>query len=162
MNAQKNSSHGQEVSELWGDEVRLKQVLINLVKNALKFTTKGHITVELSYDSIKGVLHGFVRDSGRGIAPEDMPKLFSRFGKLARTADVNNEGIGLGLTIVKLIVQQHNGDVNVESPGVNKGSTFSFWMKMGLFENALNASNFENQGAISLQDVSVSMAEDDS
>ena len=111
-------------------------MLINLVKNALKFTKKGQIAIEMSYDSIEGVLHGSVRDTGRGIAPEDMPKLFSRFGKLARTADVNNEGIGLGLTIVKSIVQQHDGEVNVESPGVNKGSTFSFWMKMCLFEDA--------------------------
>ena len=104
MSFQKNNNEGQDVPELWGDEVRLKQVLINLVKNALKFTKKGHIAVELGYDSIDGVLHGSVRDTGRGIAPEDLPKLFSRFGKLARTADVNNEGIGLGLTIVKSIV----------------------------------------------------------
>ena len=71
---------------LWGDETRLKQVLINLVKNALKFTRRGTIVAELSYDSEEGILYGSVLDSGQGIEAEDLPKLFSRFGKLQRTA----------------------------------------------------------------------------
>ena len=119
---------------LFGDETRLKQVLINLVKNAFKFTVTGQIKVELSYDVQQCSLSGKVSDSGCGISEEDLPKLFSRFGKLARTADVNDEGIGLGLTIVKSIVRQHGGDVSVTSPGVGRGSTFSFELKMGIAE----------------------------
>lgn len=61
-----------------------------------------------------------------------MPKLFSRFGKLSRTANINHEGIGLGLTIVKSIIEQHDGFVNANSDGEGKGSTISFEIKIGL------------------------------
>ena len=71
-----------------------------------------------------------VIDTGVGIAAEDMAALFSRFGKLHRTASMNSEGIGLGLTIVKQIVESAKGKVTVTSEGVGKGSTFSFSMLM--------------------------------
>ena len=71
-----------------------------------------------------------VIDTGSGIAAEKMDALFSRFGKLQRTAEMNSEGIGLGLTIVKQIVKQAKGKVEVFSQGVGKGSRFSFSMKM--------------------------------
>ena len=71
-----------------------------------------------------------VRDSGVGIAPEDMKKLFNRFGKLQRTAKMNSEGIGLGLTIVKQIVELGGGEIKVFSNGIGKGSTFSFTLPM--------------------------------
>lgn len=100
------------------------------MRNALKFTDSGFIEIKLSYCRKSGVLHGEVRDSGCGIAQEDLVKLFSRFGKLARTADINHEGIGLGLTIVKQIVEQFGGGVQVHSDGSGQGSTFSFSMKI--------------------------------
>ena len=71
-----------------------------------------------------------VIDTGAGIAPEDMAALFSRFGKLLRTAEINSEGIGLGLMIVKQIVESASGEVKVFSEGVGKGSTFTFSMLM--------------------------------
>ena len=71
----------------------------------------------MSYDMLRGVLVGHVKDTGRGIDKADIAKLFSRFGKLQRTADVNHEGIGLGLTIIKSIIGQHNGHINVHSDG---------------------------------------------
>ena len=72
-----------------------------------------------------------VKDTGKGISREDFPKLFTRFGKLQRTAEINSEGIGLGLTMVKQIVEKAGGIVDVESEGIDKGSLFSFCMKMG-------------------------------
>ena len=92
-----------------GDERRFKQVLINLVKNALKFTRRGSIEILTSYDDDQQMLNVQVNDTGSGIAPEDISKLFSRFGKLSRTQNVNQEGIGLGLTIVKNIVELSEG-----------------------------------------------------
>ena len=86
----------------------------------------------MSYDMARGVLVGHVKDTGRGIHKDDIAKLFSRFGKLHRTADVNNEGIGLGLTIIKQIIEQHNGLITVHSAGVSKGSIFCFEMQMAL------------------------------
>ena len=87
--------------KILGDERRFKQVLINLVKNALKFTLAGSITIKACYESASKSLVVHVVDTGTGIALEDQSKLFSKFGKLHRTADLNHEGIGLGLTIVK-------------------------------------------------------------
>ena len=71
-----------------------------------------------------------ITDTGAGIAEEDFDKLFSKFGKLHRTADMNHEGIGLGLTIVKQIIEKAGGDIQVFSTGLGKGSTFIFSMKM--------------------------------
>ena len=73
--------------ELVGDERRFKQVLINLVKNSLKFTSRGSIEIISAYDYDLQHLIVHVKDTGVGIASEDIPKLFSRFGKLHRTAD---------------------------------------------------------------------------
>ena len=64
LSAQVHANNSQDAPLLWGDETRLKQVLINLVKNALKFTKKGHISVELSYDQPNGILYGSVEDTG--------------------------------------------------------------------------------------------------
>ena len=71
---------------LFGDERRFKQVLINLIKNALKFTKNGQIKIKALYRTAKSELIVSVEDTGVGIAPEDIPKLFTRFGKLQRTA----------------------------------------------------------------------------
>ena len=115
---------------LIGDDRRFKQVLINLVKNAVKFTNHGQISIRYWYNYDKEKLHVEVQDTGVGIAADDIPKLFNKFGVLARTAGVNHEGIGLGLTIVRQIVQQAKGKVSVRSDGLGKGSVFSFSMKM--------------------------------
>ena len=65
-----------------------------------------------------------VKDTGVGIDANDLNKLFTRFGKLQRTSEMNSEGIGLGLTIVKRIVESSGGQVSVFSPGLGEGSTF--------------------------------------
>ena len=84
---------------LEGDELRLKQILINLVKNALKFTLNGFIKIYMGYDSENGLIKAHVVDTGKGIKPEDHAKLFKLFGKLKRTAEMNSEGLGMGLMI---------------------------------------------------------------
>lgn len=73
-----------------------------------------------------------VVDSGKGIDPQDINKLFNMFGKLLRTAEQNHEGIGMGLMICKNLVEQNQGTINVHSDGLDKGSIFSFTMKMNL------------------------------
>ena len=115
-----------------GDERRLKQILLNFVKNAKKFTRSGSITLTAGYNAEEQRLTIYVKDTGVGIAKSDMPKLFSRFGKLKRTAKMNNEGIGLGLTIVKSIVNKNGGKVYAHSDGKNKGSTFGVQLLMPL------------------------------
>lgn len=111
-----------------GDVRRFQQIMINLVKNALKFTTKGSITIKASYCDEENFLLVHVCDTGVGISQADIPKLFTRFGKLQRTALMNSTGIGLGLTIVKQIVESAKGEIEVRSDGVGQGSTFLFSM----------------------------------
>ena len=104
---------------------------MNLVKNSIKFTKKGSIAIKACFlpapDNLL-VIH--VKDTGTGIEKEDFLKVFTRFGKLQRTAEINNEGLGLGLNIVKSIVEKSGGFVNIESEGIGHGSNFSFSMKM--------------------------------
>lgn len=104
---------------LLGDQVRLKQILINLVKNALKFTThrNGLVRVIMAYDYEKDLLKVHVVDTGKGIREEDMAKLFKMFGKLKRTAEANSEGIGMGLMICQNLVKMNNGEISVKSRG---------------------------------------------
>ena len=77
-----------------------------------------------------GKITVFVRDTGSGIDQKDLPKLFKKFGKLETTAKLNNNGFGLGLTIVKKIVELGGGTVSVHSDGIGLGSLFAFDMKM--------------------------------
>jgi len=129
---------------LIGDVRRLKQVLINLVKNSIKFITDdqfGLIEIVARYERDREMLRVDVKDNGRGISPDDIDSLFKRFGKLQRTAEMNNEGVGLGLTIVKQIVESCNGKVSVRSPGVGKGTTMSFSMQMKSFQGNLEDYN---------------------
>ena len=121
----------QELPEhLVGEEVRLKQILINLIKNALKFTKKGWIKIIVAYDYNEKMLKVHIFDSGKGIKQEELNKLFTKFGKLRRTAEMNSEGIGLGLMICKELVSKNQGTIEVNSEGENLGSVFTFTMKM--------------------------------
>ena len=113
---------------LYGDVMRLKQVLINLIKNSLKFTKHGTIKIFTAYDKVKQMLEVHVVDSGRGITKSEMSTLFNMFGKLKRTASQNSEGIGMGLMICKSIVEANRGLLDVKSKGENQGSSFIFTM----------------------------------
>ena len=103
---------------------------MNLVKNAIKFTFNGTILIKIGYDSQNQMLRGQVIDTGVGIAHEDLPKLFNRFGKLLRTAEMNHDGIGLGLSITKTIVEKSGGEIFLSSPGLGKGTQVTFSMKV--------------------------------
>lgn len=91
-------------SVIFSDQKRLKQILFNLIGNALKFTYKGGITLNLKYDSRTTQLTVSVRDTGIGIKPEDLVKLFHFFGQVSSSKSINKSGMGLGLTISKMII----------------------------------------------------------
>ena len=88
------------------DQKRIKQILFNLIGNALKFTYKGKITLGLEYDALSGILSVSVQDTGIGIKPEDLAKLFQFFSQVSSSKNINKSGMGLGLTISKMIIQQ--------------------------------------------------------
>ncbi|MFN3430363.1 MAG: PAS domain-containing protein, partial [Candidatus Sericytochromatia bacterium] len=105
------------------DGHRIVQVLTNLVSNAIKFTERGHVSVRVR--SRDGELLTEVVDTGSGIAPQDIPRLFQRFQQLDMSQTRRVGGTGLGLAISKAIVEAHGGTIGVESePGT--GSTFWF------------------------------------
>ncbi len=105
------------------DPTLIRQAIANLVDNAIKYTSaSGSVTIH-AYQQ-KGNQYIAVRDTGLGIAPTDQARLFERFYRARRQETLNIKGTGLGLAIVKSIVQQHGGDVAVESR-LGEGSTFT-------------------------------------
>ena len=121
-----------------GDKRRFQQVLINLIKNAIKFTHRGQIQIKAWFNVPLSSLIVHIVDDGVGIASEDFPTLFTRFGKLNRTAEQNSTGIGLGLMIVKQIVEKNGGKIEVHSDGIGKGTCMMFSMKMELVPESYN------------------------
>ncbi len=106
-----------------GDSNRLQQVLWNLLTNAIKFTpADGRIHVVL--ERVNSHIEILVEDTGIGIAPEFLPYVFDRFRQADPSTTRRYGGLGLGLSIVKNLVELHGGSVRVKSPGENQGSTF--------------------------------------
>ncbi len=113
------------VTTIYADERRLKQVLVNLLNNAVKFTPEGgQIGLEVEGDFEKHLVDFTVWDTGIGIATEDLERLFQPFMQLDATLSRKYGGVGLGLTLVFQIVQMHGGSIAVESE-VGKGSRFT-------------------------------------
>ncbi len=117
-------------NELCGDEVRIRQVMVNILSNAVKYTKEGSVNLKVSkemQDKENVWLKIAVRDTGVGIKQEDMEKLFGKFERLNLKENRNVEGTGLGLAITNKIVALMNGRMEVESEyGV--GSTFTVYL----------------------------------
>lgn len=111
---------------LYGDDIRIKQVISNLVSNAAKFTKRGFVRLKFGFtkEGDRGTLLAEVSDSGIGIKEEDMNKLFTSFQQLDSKRNRNIEGTGLGLAISKEFIKLMNGDIQVESV-YGQGSAFS-------------------------------------
>jgi signal transduction histidine kinase/CheY-like chemotaxis protein len=108
-----------------GDGDRLQQVVWNLLANALKFTPEGgHIDVGLAREGGNAVVS--VKDDGKGIAARDLPYVFDRFRQVDSSATRSHGGLGLGLSIVRHLVEAHGGSVRADSAGVGCGATFVF------------------------------------
>jgi signal transduction histidine kinase len=106
------------------DVVRLTQVVLNLLDNACKFTPAGG-SIWLSAEREGAGLKIEVRDTGQGIAPEELPRLFQMFYQSRNDTPSYESGLGIGLALVRLIVEMHGGRVHASSPGPGQGSTFT-------------------------------------
>jgi PAS domain S-box-containing protein len=111
-------------SPISGDPDRLQQVVWNLLSNAIKFTPKGG-RVEVSLKRVKSHVEITVADTGRGIAAEFLPHVFDRFRQADQTTTRTHGGLGLGLAIVRQLVELHGGSVHVESEGEGRGTSFT-------------------------------------
>lgn len=143
---------------LHGDEVRIKQVITNLLTNAVKYTEKGSVTFrvwheELSEEPNSVLICVKVEDTGIGIKPEDMKKLFSEFERIEEKRNRNIEGTGLGMNITKRLLEQMGSSLHVESV-YGQGSRFGFSLKqrvvkqgeLGDYQRAYHKSVMEQEG----------------
>jgi two-component system phosphate regulon sensor histidine kinase PhoR len=112
--------------QLFGDKQRLKQVMINLITNAIKYTENGKIEIGLVEEKKYGRV--FIRDTGIGIADNDINRIFERFYRVDKDRSREMGGTGLGLAIVKHIIEAHDSRIEVFSEH-GKGSEFSFRLK---------------------------------
>jgi signal transduction histidine kinase/CheY-like chemotaxis protein len=114
-----------EAGAVLGDAERLQQVVWNLLSNAVKFTPRGG-RVDVYLDRIGAEVRVRVADTGQGIAPDFLPYVFERFRQADASSTRSSGGLGLGLAIVRHLVELHGGSICVESPGEAQGATFTF------------------------------------
>lgn len=108
------------------DRRRIGQVLNNMLSNALKYTDQGRVTVKVKKDEALHQAIVSISDTGEGIKPDDLPKLFSKFEQLGKGKTGEKVGTGLGLVIAKGIIEAHNGQISASSLGEGQGTTFTF------------------------------------
>ena len=107
--------------QLDADDRFLREALMNIVDNAEKYTTHGGVTIKVEANGDRMELS--VTDTGIGIDPEEAPKLFGKFVRGRRSSAIHTDGSGLGLYIIKRIIEGHNGQIRLDSPGIDKGTT---------------------------------------
>ncbi|RYD37199.1 MAG: hybrid sensor histidine kinase/response regulator [Verrucomicrobiaceae bacterium] len=146
-----------------GDPTRLRQVLMNLVGNAIKFTTRGEVFLKVSVREHGGAswLHAAVRDTGIGISAEGRERLFAVFSQVDASTTRRFGGTGLGLAISQRIIRTMGGDIQVESE-VGKGSTFQFEIPLRPVESPAPPETVGNdaQAARHLKDMRVLIVDD--
>lgn len=146
-------------SGLYGDELRIKQIVTNILSNAVKYTQEGSVSFKVFFEWMdeENIRLGFtVSDTGVGIRKEDLSKLFDSFKRLEQNKNRNIEGTGLGLNIAKQLVELMNGTIEVESE-YGKGSTFRVFIPqkvmdkkpMGSLDTAVKEHN--EQKSVSLK-----------
>jgi two-component system OmpR family sensor kinase len=124
----KVSLGNEDQAQVLGDPDRLKQLFINLVDNAIKYTPNGG-EVTLSFERDTEWVRVAIADTGPGIPEQDLPKIFDRFYRVDKARARENGGTGLGLSIVKWIVDAHGGKIAVKS-NLGKGTTFTVWLPL--------------------------------
>lgn len=151
-----------EVGEVYGDSMRLQQVFSNLLTNALKFTPEnGKVTV--NYKIFDDIAEISVADTGQGISPDALPTIFRQFAQADEKISRDKTGLGLGLAIVKTLIEKHEGNITVESEGINRGAKFT--VTLPLIEQTIHAQEppkaEENGDEQLLQGIKILVVEDD-
>ncbi|HSQ63596.1 MAG TPA: CheR family methyltransferase, partial [Polyangiaceae bacterium] len=146
--------HLDEALAVAGDSQRLQQVVLNLLTNAIKFTPqRGRVTVTV--DSVDGRARLRVSDTGIGIEPQFLPHVFDRFTQEDRLHTRAHAGLGLGLAIVRYLVDAHGGSVRAESGGRGKGTTFTVLLPLMKERGKLVPAHAEREPARSSRKVPV-------
>lgn len=155
-------SADRENVQVFGDTIRLQQIFTNLLSNAVKFTPDGgdiriNLTTEPNHVRIT------FKDSGQGIGAESLSTIFQQFKQGDNQTSRGSSGLGLGLSIVKILVEKHNGAVAAASEGLGKGSTFTVRLPLCDSEIAapLEAEKPKSKEAKPLHDLKILVVEDD-
>ncbi len=134
---------------LYGDRIRIQQVWLNLLTNAIKYTDKGSVKFSISWeDAGPGhvMIKATVTDTGRGIRNEELPLIFNKFQRADTDMNSSIEGTGLGLAITSSITKMMSGGVKAEST-YGKGSVFTAWVIQSVQENQSKTTTFKNLSA---------------
>jgi CheY-like chemotaxis protein/anti-sigma regulatory factor (Ser/Thr protein kinase) len=144
-----------------GDPNRLQQVVWNLLTNAIKYTQKGG-KVHVAVRKVKSHIEVTVADNGQGINPEFLPQLFRRFAQADSSTTRSHGGLGLGLAIVRHLVELHGGTVSGTSEGEGKGSTFTVNLPLTVVSHTQPASTTTSSSAmLDLSGVKVLVVDDE-
>lgn len=146
---------------LYGDKSKIKEILSNLLTNAVKYTEKGFITVTVNCinKNNETTLMISVEDSGRGIKPEQIDKLFNKFERLEEDRNTTIEGAGLGLAITKRLVELMDGKIVVQSV-YGSGSKFTFYLKQTISNSTRQPKKYTNNAKLELYDKKVLIVDD--
>ncbi|MEG5037215.1 ATP-binding protein [Microcoleus sp. AT3-A2] len=158
-----------EAGPLLGDADRLQQVVWNLLSNALKFTPKDG-RVQISLQRVNSHVEITVSDTGSGISSDFLPYVFDRFSQHDSTTTRSYGGLGLGLAIVRQLVELHGGTVTVVSPGIGQGTTFIVQLPVMIIHlppsdpeplNSLVEANGRVEGSPTLEGLQILVVEDE-
>jgi signal transduction histidine kinase len=115
----------QQPCPVYIDKAKLKHVVVNLIDNAIKYTKAGSVTTHVQYVAEQNRVRVLIVDTGIGVAPEDIPKLFEKFTRGKTAKDQKIAGTGVGLYIAKEMVEAQGGTISLYSQGIGAGSTFT-------------------------------------
>jgi PAS domain S-box-containing protein len=127
----------QDPFPVFADATRLVQVFSNIISNAAKYTRAGG-RIQITAERVDDSLVVKVSDNGVGIPADMLPRIFDVFTQVHRSLDISQGGLGLGLTLVRRLMEMHDGSVTAESAGIDQGSTFTVRLPLLLAENALS------------------------
>ncbi|MGH1395752.1 MAG: hybrid sensor histidine kinase/response regulator, partial [Trichormus sp.] len=147
------------IGKVAGDPARLQQILWNLLSNAVKFTpSNGKITINL--EQIASSIQITISDTGKGISPEFLPHIFNYFWQEDSSITRKFGGLGLGLAIVRNLVELHGGSITAHSPGIGKGATFT--VKLPITEHGqISEQNQQPNISLDLSNLQVLVVDDD-
>jgi two-component sensor histidine kinase len=133
------------IGQVLGDAARLQQVIWNLLTNAVKFTPDGgQVEIQLQLIGSQALIQ--VRDTGKGISPDFLPYVFEYFRQADATTTRTFGGLGLGLAIVRHLVELHGGTVQVDSPGEGQGATFT--VRLPLIKDKIGRPKVEGNSSL--------------
>jgi PAS domain S-box-containing protein len=148
------------IGQVCGDSNRLQQIVWNLLSNAIKFTPKGG-RVEIRLQQVDDQAHIIVSDTGIGINPDFLPHIFESFRQEDVSITRKYGGLGLGLAIVRQLVEAHGGTITADSPGEGLGATFTVWLPLLNVEPEIKQIDDLPQEGLDLTGIRVLTVDDD-